>query len=137
MKTRNSRLLAYLVPALLLSRCWHLNATDIGTATQTKAIDRSNLSQEEMAQRHRARQQFADFQAHAKAAAESRRAEIAARLTKMVPAHLVAQYDANGNGLIDPDEWRKYRLDVDKQIAALRQAREAANNSTASPPTNK
>jgi hypothetical protein len=123
--------------ALVLSCYCRLQAADQETPSQTKAVSGPKLTPQELAQRQLAAKQFAEFEARAKAAAASRRAEIAARLTKMVPAHLVSQYDSNGNGLIDPDEWRKYRQDVDQQIAALRQAREAAANSTASPAANK
>ena len=128
-------ILAYITAASLLSGCPSLQAGDTGTPVQTKNVSRPKLSQQELAERERARQQFAEFETRAKAAAESRRAEIAAHLTKMVPAHLVKQYDANGNGLIDPDEWRKYRQDVDQQTAALLQATQAAAGSAASAPT--
>jgi hypothetical protein len=81
------------------------------------------LSPQEVLQRERNRNQFENFQAQAKAAAEARRLHNAARLTSMVPPHLVKQYDANGNGLIDPVEWRKYRADVDKRTAELLQSK--------------
>jgi hypothetical protein len=96
----------------------------VAVCSSTAADSNSRkLSPQEVLQRERNRQQFENFQAQAKAAAEARRLQNAARLTSMVPASLVKQYDANGNGLIDPSEWRKYRADVNKRTAELLQSR--------------
>jgi hypothetical protein len=96
-------------------------AADSNTSTSAKPVTHK-LSPQELHQ-ERNRQQFEKFETQAKAAAEARRLQNAARLTSMVPASLVKQYDSNGNGLIDPSEWRKYRADVDKRTAELLQSR--------------
>jgi hypothetical protein len=97
-------------------------SADTTTPTAAKPVERK-LSPQELLQQERNRQQFEKFEAQAKASAEARRLQNAARLTSMVPANLVKQYDTNGNGLIDPPEWRKYRADVDKRTAELLRAK--------------
>lgn len=76
--------------------------------------------------RDRIREHEAELDTRAKAAAEVRKFDEAARRTRMVPPAKVKQYDANGNGLIDPDEWTAYRKEVDRLTAEKRAARLAA-----------
>lgn len=85
--------------------------------------------------RDRIREHQAQLDARAKAAVEVRKFDEAARRTRMVPPAKVKQYDANGNGLIEPDEWAAYRQEVDRLTAEKRAARLGAANSAAAPPT--
>lgn len=95
--------------------------------------------EQEAFRRDRIREHQAQLDARAKAAVEVRKFDEAASRTRMVPPAKVKQYDANGNGLIDPDEWTAYRKEVDRLTAEKRAARlstatPGSESSTGSPP---
>lgn len=95
--------------------------------------------EQEAFRRDRIREHQAQLDARAKAAVEVRKFDEAASRTRMVPPAKVKQYDANGNGLIDADEWTAYRKEVDRLTAEKRAARLGTANpgsesSTGSPP---
>ena len=132
MKTQKPEWNAVLVRVAVVSlTSWFCasQAADTNVPAQSKPFSAHQLSEQEKLQRERTHQQVAQFEARAKAAAETRRTQTAARRTRMVPPHLVKQYDTNGNGLIDPQEWRKYRQDVDQRTAELLQASGAVSSS--------
>jgi len=84
-------------------------------------------------QRAKIRERQEQQEARRQAAIEARKLDEAARLTRMVPPTQVKQYDRNGNGLIDPNEWAVYRQDVNRQVAEKRAARLAAATNSAAP----
>ena len=112
-----------LLASVIVSWCCASQAGDASTPAQTNSPANLHLSPQEVRQREAARQQWEQFEARAKAAAATRRADEIARLTSMVPAHLVKQYDSNGDGMIDRKEWRAYRKEVEQQRATLLAAR--------------
>lgn len=88
--------------------------------------------------RDQAHEQEDQFRLRAKAAAEARRIELAARTNRMVPPALLLKYDANTNGMMDPEEWQKYREDADKRKAEwLRLHSPTTSPASASPASDK
>ncbi|HEY9172940.1 MAG TPA: hypothetical protein VI136_11695 [Verrucomicrobiae bacterium] len=73
--------------------------------------------------RDRIREHEAELDTRAKAAAEVRKFDEAARRTRMMPPAQLKQYDLNKNGLLDADEWKAYRKEVDRLTAEKRAAR--------------
>jgi hypothetical protein len=123
-----------MLTSAILTWCGASQAGDANAPVQAKPPESRKVSPQEARQREAARQQWEQFEARAKAGAEARRLATATRLTRMVPAHLIKQYDANGDGLIDPKEWRKYRQDVEQQRAARLQARGITDTNTPAGP---
>ncbi|HEY9171482.1 MAG TPA: hypothetical protein VI136_04270 [Verrucomicrobiae bacterium] len=85
--------------------------------------------------RDRIREHQTELDTRAKAAVEVRKFDEAARRTRMMPPAKLKQYDTNGNGLMDADEWKAYRKDVDRLTAERRAARLGAATNAAAPPT--
>ncbi|MCW5555060.1 MAG: hypothetical protein KIS67_23210 [Verrucomicrobiae bacterium] len=92
-------------------------------ANQNGRLDREEM---EAFRKDRIREYREQQKARTQAAIEARKLEETARRTRMVPPALLKQYDANTNGLIDPDEWTAYRKEVDRLTAEKRAARLAA-----------
>ena len=136
MKTTTNSILA-----LILSGIWACWAT---AGEQPKAVGRhvepdipkwdadknGRLDGDEMdaMQREKIRERQDQQEARRNAAVEARKLDEAARRTRMVPPSQLKEYDKNGNGLIDLDEWTIYRKDMKQLIAEKRAARLAAAN---------
>ncbi len=57
-------------------------------------------------------QRSANFKAQRQAAIEMRRAQLERQgIPRIVPPAVLQQYDANQNGVLDPDEWARYLAD--------------------------
>lgn len=57
-------------------------------------------------------QRRTSIEANRRAAAEMRRAQLQRQgIPRVVPPIVLQQYDINGNGVLDPDEWAKYLAD--------------------------
>ncbi len=116
----------------LLKPVGHHGEPDISKwdANQNGRIDNDEAA---AFQRAKIRERQEQQEARRQAAIEARKLDEAARLTRMVPPTQVKQYDRNGNGLIDPNEWAVYRQDVNRQVAEKRAARLAAATNSAAP----
>ncbi len=84
-------------------------------------------------QRAKIRERQEQQEARRQAAIEARKLDEAVHRTRMVPPTQIKQYDTNGNGLIDLDEWKVYRADVARRTAERRVARLAAATNSAAP----
>lgn len=81
--------------------------------------------------RHALRERQEMYDARRKAAVEAQRVQKArAEIPRHIPPALLKQYDANNNGIIDPEEWARYREDLAKRKDAWERAHSVAPAST-------
>jgi len=80
---------------------WDPNKTGHLEASELKAF-----------QRDMHQQAVQRFEAQRRATAAARREQLARQgIPRLVPPAVLAQYDGNRNGILDPDEWAQYRAD--------------------------
>jgi hypothetical protein len=105
--------------------------TEVGAnqSSRLEPAEKKALVRERMLQR---REQRA---ARARAAAEARKAELAAHYAKQkISPVLLEQYDRNQNGRLDADEWARHRQDLQRRRAKQQSQSAAPQPPPAQPP---
>jgi hypothetical protein len=102
---------------------------DANNNGRLEPAEKKALIRERMLQR---REQRA---ARARAAAEARKAELAAHYAKQkISPALLEQYDRNQNGRLDADEWERHRQDLKRLMAEQQRQNAAPQSAPAQPP---